>query len=85
MCLLAVRASSVTSSLLLWGVRVLLVVGAGVLVWGWVWCRVVVCGWPWGVCELDSGCEHLVVSLLGFCCSALIPNVVSVLVVGVWW
>src|SRR5581483_8836572 len=49
--------------------------------WRWV------LRWPWGVCELDSGCEHLdLIDLLmsdlnslfwsGFCCSALIPNVV---------
>jgi hypothetical protein len=25
----------------------------------WCWWLARVSGWPWGVCELDSGCEHL--------------------------
>ena len=43
--------------LLSWAVGVLVGASArvccGCLAWAWVLC------WPWGVCELDSGCEHL--------------------------
>ena len=55
--------------------------GRGALVAGWAF------GWPRGVCELDSGCEHLDLMIwqgpwgfclfgLVFCCSALILIVV---------
>jgi len=59
--------------LLSWAVGVLVGASArvccGCLAWAWVLC------WPWGVCELDSGCEHLdlndlfcVIGLVGPCC-----------------
>src|SRR6185437_2395214 len=47
----------VGGGLLSWAVGVLVGASArvccGCLAWAWVLC------WPWGVCELDSGCEHL--------------------------